>query len=167
MKRNSKINFLKIKKLKTFLLASSFALFFFFIIPYVFIKLDAYFEISSLSFFGQEILGMFLVFIGIAIVFYSTVLFFHFGKGTPVPIDPPKKLVAKGLYKYSRNPIYIGYVGILLGEFLIFGSLLLLIYVSVTFLFIHLFIIYYEEPRLRKRFGKSYDEYTLKTPRWL
>lgn len=154
-------------KLLASFLASIFALLFFIVLPFVLIKLNTYFDLPIYPFPGHEILGTVSIFIGIAIVFYSTVLFFRFGKGTPVPIHPPRKLVVKGLYKYSRNPIYIGYISILLGEFLIFGSLLLLTYAFLAFFFIHIFIIYYEEPRLKKRFGKSYDEYVLKTPRWL
>lgn len=89
------------------------------------------------------------------------------GRGTPAPIDPPKELVVSGLYRYIRNPIYVGVVLILLGHFLWFGFWWLLVYAGLAFLLTHLFVILYEEPNLRKRFGAGYEDYLRKVPRWI
>jgi protein-S-isoprenylcysteine O-methyltransferase Ste14 len=88
------------------------------------------------------------------------------GKGTLAPIDPPKVLVVRGFYRHTRNPMYHAVILVLLSEALFFGSLLLLIYAAAVLLFFHVFVILYEEPRLRSQFGESYEEYSRTIPRW-
>jgi protein-S-isoprenylcysteine O-methyltransferase Ste14 len=88
------------------------------------------------------------------------------GKGTLAPIDPPKVLVVHGLYRYTRNPMYLAIIVVLLSEALFFDSLSLLIYAAVASLGFHLFVILYEEPHLRTQFGESYEEYFKTIPRW-
>ena len=89
------------------------------------------------------------------------------GKGTPAPIDPPKELVASGLYRYVRNPMYVGVLAVIDGHILWFGYWSLLIYAFVSFTAFHLFVTLYEEPNLKRRFGASYEEYLKKVPRWI
>jgi len=93
--------------------------------------------------------------------------FFAKGKGTPAPLDPPKKLVATGFYRYIRNPMYVALILILLGHFLWFKTIFLLAYIFAVFLAVHLFVMLYEEPTLRKKFGAAYEEYLQKVPRWI
>ena len=88
------------------------------------------------------------------------------GRGTPAPIDPPKELVARGLYCFVRNPMYLGGLLIVLGHFLWFQSLWLLLYAGGLFLMFHFFVVLYEEPTLRKSFGESYVRYCQSVPRW-
>jgi protein-S-isoprenylcysteine O-methyltransferase Ste14 len=88
------------------------------------------------------------------------------GRGTPLPTDPPRVLVVSGLYRYVRNPIYVSVILILLGHFLRFGYWSLLVYAGVAFVGTHLFVIFYEEPNLHKRFGTAYENYLIKVPRW-
>ncbi len=89
------------------------------------------------------------------------------GHGTPAPTDPPKELVIKGFYRYVRNPIYAGVVLIFLGHFLWFGYWALLIYTVFSWIGVHLFIIFYEEPTLRRKFGVAYEDYLKRVPRWI
>jgi len=89
------------------------------------------------------------------------------GRGTPIPIDPPKELVASGPYRYVRNPIYVGVLLIFLGHFLWFGYWGLLMYAVLTFIGVHFFVVLYEEPNLKRRFGASYEEYLKRVPRWI
>lgn len=89
------------------------------------------------------------------------------GRGTPVPTDPPKALVITGFYRYTRNPIYVGVMMIFLGHFLWFGYWSLLIYAVLSFIGVHFFIILYEEPTLKKKFGAAYEEYCRNVPRWI
>jgi protein-S-isoprenylcysteine O-methyltransferase Ste14 len=93
--------------------------------------------------------------------------FTYRGRGTPLPTDPPKELVAAGLYRHVRNPIYLSVILILLGHFLWFGYSSLLVYAGLAFVGTHLFVIFYEEPGLRKRFGAAYEDYLMRVPRWL
>lgn len=89
------------------------------------------------------------------------------GKGTPAPNDPPKELVVSGLYQYVRNPMYVGIFLINVGYFVRFGYWNLLFYLVLYFAVVHSFVIFYEEPHLKKTFGASYEEYLKKTPRWI
>jgi protein-S-isoprenylcysteine O-methyltransferase Ste14 len=89
------------------------------------------------------------------------------GKGTPAPIDPPKELVVSGLYKYVRNPMYVGVLLVIIGHFLWFGYWNLLIYAIIVFLGFSAFVIFYEEPTLKRNFGAAYEEYLKRVPRWI
>lgn len=98
---------------------------------------------------------------------YGARVFSRQGGGTTSPIRPPERLVATGLFRYSRNPIYVGYVAFLLGLFLLFGHLALLVYTALVAAFIHMLLVFWEEPDLRRRFGPDYEKYTQEVPRWL
>jgi protein-S-isoprenylcysteine O-methyltransferase Ste14 len=89
------------------------------------------------------------------------------GRGTPAPIDPPKELVVQGLYRYVRNPMYVGILSILLGEALLFASWSLFGYAAVVFILFFLFVVLYEEPILMRKFGESYLQYCKNVPRWI
>lgn len=89
------------------------------------------------------------------------------GKGTPAPIEPPKELVVSGLYNYIRNPMYVGAELMLIGHFLWLGIWLLLAYAAFFFLAFHTFILLYEEPTLKKKFGTAYEDYLKRVPRWI
>ncbi len=135
--------------------------------PAIMIFLNQYFHLPAYQNIFMQFAGILFIFIGCLIFIYCTKLFKILGKGTPVPIEPPKQLVAEKLYKYSRNPIYTGYCFALFGYFLLFGNFLLLIYFLLGVIGIHLYVVYIEEPTLKKRFGKSYSDYLKKVPRWL
>jgi protein-S-isoprenylcysteine O-methyltransferase Ste14 len=89
------------------------------------------------------------------------------GRGTPAPVAPTETLVISGLYRYVRNPMYVAVVAIVVGQALIFSSLSLLIYAAVVWTSFHLFVLLYEEPALRRRYGHAYDAYQSRVPRWL
>ena len=56
-----------------------------------------------------------LLLLGAAIYSWCVWDFASFGRGTPVPIDAPKRLVVRGLYRYTRNPMYVGVLTVILG----------------------------------------------------
>jgi len=84
-----------------------------------------------------------------------------------MPLHPPQLLVISGIYSVTRNPIYLGYWLILLGEFLVFGQLLLSVYLVLFMLGNHLYVVLHEEEELKKRFGDEYDRYMSAVPRYL
>jgi protein-S-isoprenylcysteine O-methyltransferase Ste14 len=88
-------------------------------------------------------------------------------RGTPAPIDPPKELVAKGLYRYMRNPMYVGILSAILGEAILFETGLLVLYALLIFLMVYVFVTRYEEPTLQRLFGESYTRYRQTVGRWL
>lgn len=89
------------------------------------------------------------------------------GRGTPAPIDAPKELVVRGLYRYTRNPIYLGVLTVLLGWAAMFQARVFLIYTFCVGVGFHLFVVFYEERTLARRFGAEYHEYCEKVGRWL
>lgn len=105
--------------------------------------------------------------LGGSILLWSFWNFLHEGGGTPAPMDPPKELVVTGFYRYVRNPMYVGILLMLIGYFLWFGFWSLLIYAIFVFIVTHLFVTFYEEPTLKKKFGASYEEYLKRVPRWI
>jgi len=76
-------------------------------------------------------------------------------------------LVAAGLYRYVRNPMYVGVVTTLAGEAVFFESRSVGIYAAVAWLVFHLWVLVYEEPHLESVFGEEYAQYRAVVPRWL
>ena len=116
---------------------------------------------------GGRVLGSGLVLAGIFVYAYCSGLFSRVGKGTPVPLEPPEHLVIEGLYRFSRNPIYVAQVAYLLGLFFYRGELALALYAAIFAGAIHISVVRTEEPELRQRFGEEYVCYTKEVPRWI
>jgi len=89
------------------------------------------------------------------------------GLGTPAPIDPPKSLVVSGLYRFVRIPMYVGVALVLFSEAALFSSMRLLQYAFLVWAGFFLFVLTYEEPALRRKFGAPYQEYCQAVPRWI
>ena len=90
------------------------------------------------------------------------------GQGTPAPVAPPKNLVVVGFFRYVRNPMYVGFAAGGIGVWIIFGHANPVVIASVSAVArgIHLFVVFYEEPTLRKKFGDDYIEYCRNVRRW-
>jgi len=89
------------------------------------------------------------------------------GRGTPGPWDAPRSLVVVGPYRWVRNPIYLAAFTVVLGEAWLVLSTSLVVYAVVMVIFVNLWVIGYEEPHLRRRFGDSYREYQRTVRRWI
>ena len=89
------------------------------------------------------------------------------GRGTPAPFDPPTRLVLLGPYRYVRNPMYVGLFLVLIGEAMLYASFFVLLYSLFLVAAAHIFVVFYEEPTLRRKFGESYEQYLRSVPRWL
>jgi len=112
-------------------------------------------------------LGAGLLGVGAATYVWCVWDFAAFGRGTPLPLDAPRRLVRRGLYRYTRNPMYLGVLCVAGAWSAIFASSWLLVYAAGLALAFHLFVVLYEEPRLRALFGAEYDAYLRMVPRWL
>jgi protein-S-isoprenylcysteine O-methyltransferase Ste14 len=112
-------------------------------------------------------LGALMLVGGVGVIAHCTGLFAFIGRGTPVPVAPPEKLVIRGLYRYSRNPIYVANVVVWLGIFLWNGHVTLLLLTVMAITVTELVIVLSEEPGLRRRFGSDYEDYCAQVPRWL
>jgi len=89
------------------------------------------------------------------------------GLGTPAPIDPPRTLVARGPYRFTRNPMYVAVLAVIAGEALLARSTTLAVYGVAVFAFFFAFVVLYEEPVLSAKFGGAYDAYRAAVPRWV
>jgi protein-S-isoprenylcysteine O-methyltransferase Ste14 len=116
---------------------------------------------------GLELIAILPVAVGAAIYFRCAWDFAWLGHGTPAPVDPPKTLVVTGFHRFVRNPMYVGVELVILGEAMLFRSRTVLVYAVCVWLGFNLFVLLYEEPHLRKKFGAAYEEYCRAVPRWL
>jgi protein-S-isoprenylcysteine O-methyltransferase Ste14 len=112
-------------------------------------------------------LGLASLALGVAIYLWCAWDFASFGRGTPAPIDAPTRLVVRGLYRYVRNPMYVGVLSAIVGWALYFASEILCLYAAAVWTAFHLFVVLYEEPNLRRRFGTDYERYCAVVNRWL
>ena len=112
-------------------------------------------------------IGTIAFLIGFVIMLWCIISFAVKGRGTLSPVDPTKRLVVAGLYKFSRNPMYVGVTLILIGEAIFIQSVELWIYSLFVFITFNIFAILVEEPRLRKDFGEEYNLYCQKVRRWI
>src|SRR5947208_2277736 len=111
--------------------------------------------------------GLPLMAIGAAGLLWCIWNFFSAGRGTISPIDPPRHLVVRGLYRHVRNPMYVAVIMILLGEAIFFWSMPVLIEAGIFIVLANLFVVIYEERALRRQFGESYERYLETVGRWI
>src|SRR5262249_58833707 len=112
-------------------------------------------------------IGIMLIIVGVPGLVDSFARFALQGVGTPAPIAPTRKLVATGLYRYVRNPMYVAVVAVILGQALLFSDWRLLWYAALFWLTCHIFILVYEEPTLKQTFGAEYEDFRANVPRWI
>jgi protein-S-isoprenylcysteine O-methyltransferase Ste14 len=114
-----------------------------------------------------RVVGVLLIIAGVSVLLDSFARFAIEGLGTPAPIFPTRHLVVQGLYRYVRNPMYVALIMAITGQALLFGSLHLIEYAAVVWLCTHLFVVGYEEPKLRATFGAGYEAFLAHVPRWI
>jgi protein-S-isoprenylcysteine O-methyltransferase Ste14 len=114
-----------------------------------------------------ELPGLLSIGLGSVLLAACIFEFARSGRGTLSPVDPPRRLVVRGLYRYVRNPMYLSVTLLILGEALLTHSADLAAYWAVWFVAANLFVVGYEEPALRRRFGAGYDEYCHRVGRWI
>jgi protein-S-isoprenylcysteine O-methyltransferase Ste14 len=110
--------------------------------------------------------GVILIGAGLVPLLRSFVDFFQAG-GTPVPLASPPRLVVTGFYRYVRNPIYVGFLIILIGQTLLFGTLGMLRYTAITIVIGLAAVRFYEEPVLARKFGPEYQAYRAAVRAWV
>src|SRR5215471_10023766 len=121
-------------------------------------------------FLGIEVLrwvGVALIVTGLAPLLASFARFAWDGLGTPAPIAPPSRLVVTGFYRRVRNPMYVALLIVLSGEALLFADVRVFYWALIFWAACHLFVLGYEEPTLKRKFGPEYDAYRANVPRWL
>ena len=112
-------------------------------------------------------LGLYVLLIGLAALLRCTRDFYVSGRGTLAPWSPPQHLVVIGLYRYSRNPMYVSVLLILIGWAWAFASGPLWIYAACVTLAFHLRVVLGEEPWLARQHGQGWTDYASRVRRWL
>jgi protein-S-isoprenylcysteine O-methyltransferase Ste14 len=115
----------------------------------------------------SSMIGAILFGLGGAIYAWCVWDFAAFGRGTPAPIDAPKKLVVRGLYHFVRNPMYLGVLTVIAAWAVLYRAAELFGYLAVVATCFHIFILLYEEPHLERVFGAEYSAYKSRVGRWL
>ena len=116
---------------------------------------------------GLRLMGAALIVAGLPGLIDSFARFAIEGLGTPAPMAPTQTLVVGGLYRFVRNPMYVAVTAVIFGQALFFADRWIAAYGVLFWLVCHLFVVLYEEPALRRRFGDSYQAYRVAVPRWL
>lgn len=124
-------------------------------------------ELRPPLFPGARVAGIALLVAGLPLFVAFNLRFVLEGEGTPAPIAPTRQLVVGGPFRYVRNAGYIAVLALIAGQGLLLGSTRVLAYAAALFVLFHAFVVFYEEPTLRRRFGAEYDDYCRRVPRWM
>ncbi|HEX4602327.1 MAG TPA: isoprenylcysteine carboxylmethyltransferase family protein [Gemmatimonadales bacterium] len=114
-----------------------------------------------------RLVGAVLMVLGGMLVLTCAAWFVVAGRGTPAPFDPPRAFVPSGPYRWVRNPMYLGALGMLIGFGLWQASLFMVLFAIPAAAAAHLFVVWYEEPTLRRGFGAPYVDYVANVNRWV
>src|ERR671912_1361183 len=115
----------------------------------------------------MRVLGGVLLAAGVIALVGAFVRFVVEGLGTPAPVAAPERLVVGGVYRFVRNPMYVAVLAAIVGQALLLGRLVLLLYAAGAWLVVAAFVHFYEEPTLTRRFGADYEAYRRAVPAWL
>ncbi len=113
-----------------------------------------------------SIIGGIVIALSLAMLIECFLRFAVQGNGTPAPLAPTDKLVVTGAYARVRNPMYVAVSGLIFGQAFFFASAGLIAYGIVIWLAFMIFVLNYEEPRLRSLYPDEYPEYFANVPRW-
>ena len=111
--------------------------------------------------------GLWLLVPGLVLLLECVREFLVQGRGTLAPWDPPRRLVTGGLYRWSRNPLYVGVLLVIAGWAVGFRSGVIAGYAVLTALLFHVRVVLYEEPTLVRLFPSEWPAYRARVKRWL
>ena len=114
----------------------------------------------------QSNYGLLPMLLGATILVASVVSFYRRGLGTLAPWDPPRHLVVRDLYRFNRNPMYVGVVMIVCGWAVVTGSPWNYLYAAIVPVGFHLRVVLYEEKEMGRLFGEEWEQYRRSVTRW-
>jgi protein-S-isoprenylcysteine O-methyltransferase Ste14 len=113
-----------------------------------------------------RLVGAVVIVAGAVVLVLAFARFVREGLGTPAPVAPTERLVVGGLYRYVRNPMYLAVGATIVGQAILLGQLVLLLYAAVFGAVVFAFVHWHEEPSLTRRFGVDYERYREAVPGW-
>ena len=114
-----------------------------------------------------QALGGAVTLAGVLLVVAAFVQFVVEGRGTPAPPAPTETLVVGGLYRWVRNPMYVGVAGAIAGQAVLFASVGVALWLAAFVIAVTTFVMVFEEPTLRRTYGPDYDDYARAVRRWV
>jgi protein-S-isoprenylcysteine O-methyltransferase Ste14 len=117
--------------------------------------------------FELNVWGAILLTVGVFGLLWCVRDFYVRGKGTLAPWSPPRRLVTGGLYRFTRNPMYVAVLIVLAAWAVLFNSRDIALYAGVVAIGFHLRVVFGEEPWLERTHGGQWHEYRQTAPRWL
>ena len=114
---------------------------------------------------GSRIVGIGLVSCGVSLALSSLGVFLA-ARTTVIPFSTPSKLVTRGPFRFTRNPMYVSLVLVYVGVDLMLFWIWPLFLLPLPLLPLHWIVIPFEEKRLREVFGEAYDQYCVTVRRW-
>ena len=136
-------------------------------LPWAFYQIDVYVPVVHVEIRWLRLAGVVLFVVCFAVYLVSSYVLSRHGKGAYVEFDPPTRLVVVGPFRYVRNPVAGCLVAAMLGEAIALSSTGVLLMFCVFAVLAHLQVVRVEEPLLRKRFGRAYEDYCGRVPRWI
>ena len=136
-------------------------------LPWGCVVLNAALGWPAFFFPGSVEMGGVLIIVGILGALMCSRMFRLVGHGTPVPTEPARELIESGPYRFTRNPIYVADMAILVGIALHRGEPMLFVYSAAFAVAAHYWVVCHEEPVLEQRFGEGYRIYCNAVPRWV
>jgi protein-S-isoprenylcysteine O-methyltransferase Ste14 len=137
-----------------------------YIIPRFLMNISNTKSLAGFGIVGVKIAGFIIIWLGAALAIWCTILMFLFGKGTPLVTSAPKKILDHNIYGYVRHPMMWSLIFVVLGQALMYGQIILLLWLIALSRILHLIVANYEEPQLECRFGESWKKYCREVPRW-
>jgi protein-S-isoprenylcysteine O-methyltransferase Ste14 len=113
-----------------------------------------------------RVAGLVLLAAGVVALVHAFARFVVEGLGTPAPVAPTERLVVGGLYRYVRNPMYLAVAATIVGQAMVLGQPILVVYTAAFAVVVVAFVHWYEEPTLRRQFGEQYERYRRAVPAW-
>ena len=113
-----------------------------------------------------RLVGGAMIAAGLAFLLDAFIRFVVEGLGTPAPVAPTERLVVGGAYRHVRNPMYLAVGALIVGQGLLLGQAIVLLYAVIFATAVAAFVRGYEEPTLASRFGELYEVYRSEVPRW-
>lgn len=116
---------------------------------------------------APRLIGLIPFVTGVFLLAWCVRDFYVAGKGTLAPWDPPRNLVIVGLYRVSRNPMYVAVTLILIGWTISYRSATLALYTLAVMVVFQLRVVFGEEPWLERTHQDEWRRYAARVPRWL
>jgi protein-S-isoprenylcysteine O-methyltransferase Ste14 len=138
-----------------------------YIIPQFLMKLAGIKTEEGFGIPAVETIGIIIMWSGTALAIWCALLMFIYGQGTFLVTSAPKKMMTRNIYGVVRHPMMWALFIIVFGEILLFGHVVLLVWLIAMVRIIYLIVTNYEEPQLESRFGESWTEYCSKVPAWI